>query len=62
MSILDKKNENTPKNAKKLIRILNIKMSPKGGPIFIFSVPGGRLAPANYATDFRFDMLRNDNN
>ena len=47
MSILDTK-ENTPKNAKKTANsiILNIKMSTKGGPVFTFSLPGGRLAPS----------------
>jgi len=26
-------------------RIINMKMPAKGGPIFTFSLPGGRLAP-----------------
>ena len=31
-------------------RILNIKMSTKGGPAFMFTLPGWRLAPVIYAT------------
>ena len=45
------KNKNTPKNEKnnnllKTKRILNMKMSAKGGPVFSFSLPGGRLEPS----------------
>jgi len=58
MSKLAKKNENTPKTQKninllKTERTLNIEMSAKLGPIFTFSLPGGRLAslpPVSYAT------------
>jgi len=32
-------------NNQKTQRILNINMSAKGGPIFTFSLPEGRLAP-----------------
>jgi len=31
-------------------RILNIKMSTKGGPAFMFTLPGWRFAPVIYAT------------
>ena len=45
-----KKNENTPKNAKnnnllKTKKILNIKMSTKGDPVFKFSLPVGAARP-----------------
>ena len=44
MSVLDKKK--TPRKTQKTNnqRMLNIKMSTKGGPVFTFSLPGGRLA------------------
>ena len=53
ISILAKKNENTMKNTKnnslvKNKRILNIKMSAKGGPVFTLSLSGGRIALAPY--------------
>jgi len=54
MSLLAKKYENTPKNAKKQPkRILKIKTSTRGGPGFTFSLPGGGsppCPPVSYAT------------
>jgi len=51
MSVLAKKNENTPKNAKnnllKTKRISNIKMWAKGYPVFTFSLPRGRIPPCS---------------
>jgi len=50
MFILAKKTK-TPRKTQKgnnLLKtqiILNIKISDKGGPVFTFSLPGGRLAP-----------------
>jgi len=61
MSILQPKNENTPKNAKnnnvlKTKIILNIKMSVKGGPVFTFGLPGLGGSPpcphVSYTTDY----------
>jgi len=45
-----KKNENTPKTQKnnnllKTKKILNVKMSAKGGPFSTFSLPGGAVRP-----------------
>jgi len=46
MSILDIKNENTLKNAKNnKLRNTKYQNSTKGSPVFIFTMPGGRLAP-----------------
>jgi len=50
MSIVAKKNENSPKNAKndnllKTKTILNIIMSAKGGPVFTFSLPRRAARP-----------------
>jgi len=59
------KNENTPKNTKnnnllKTKRMLNIKMSAKGGAVFTFSLPGGEArspAPVSYATAYHENAL-----
>jgi len=64
MPILDKKtkNDSTPKNAKnnKLKNVLNIKMSTKVGPVFIFTLPGVQLAPlpSPAVTPLTTDALR----
>jgi len=42
--------------------MLKIKMSTNGGPVFTFSLPGGRLAPlppVNYATGHSVICLKN---
>jgi len=59
MSILAEKTKTPRKrqkehNLRKTKRILNMKMTGKGGPVFTFSLPGGWLAPCpcvSYATD-----------
>jgi len=58
MSELVEKKRPPPKKQKhsnqlKTKRIINIKISAKGVPVFTFSLPGGRLAPfprVSYAT------------
>jgi len=51
MSILDKKTK-TPRKTQKnnKLKMLNIKMSIKGGAVFIFILPGGPLPSVSYAT------------
>jgi len=59
MSILAEKTKTPRKrqkkhNLRKTKRILNIKMTGKGGPVFTFSLAGGWLAPCpcvSYAID-----------
>jgi len=50
-TLATKKDENTPKNAKnnllKTKTIPNIKMSPKGGPVIAFNLPGDRWPPVS---------------
>jgi len=74
VSTLVEKRENNPKNAKKqhllkTTRILNIKMSAKGGAVFTFSLPGGgspqcppSVTPLNLSRKRDFDYCTSQTN